>query len=91
VSVTLVSLTLVLTASLVMGLARVARGPAAADRMLAAQLLGTTGVGMLLLLSAALDLPGLIDVGLVFALLAAVAAVMFARRATTAPRRRKDE
>jgi multisubunit Na+/H+ antiporter MnhF subunit len=46
---------------------------------------------MLLLLSAALDLPALIDVGLVFALLAAVAAVMFARRATTAPRRRKGE
>ena len=79
-TVVLLGLTIVLVASLVAGLVRVMYGPTAADRMLAAQLMGTTGVGVLLLLSAALKLPALIDVGLVFALLAAVAAVTFVRR-----------
>ena len=36
--------------SLFLGLLRVLRGPGAADRMLAVQLIGTAGVGMLLLL-----------------------------------------
>jgi multicomponent Na+:H+ antiporter subunit F len=80
----LLVLTVILTASLVLGLVRVARGPTAADRMLAAQLLGATGVGVLLLLSAALTLPALVDVGLVFALLAAVTSVTFVRRARPA-------
>jgi multicomponent Na+:H+ antiporter subunit F len=62
------------------GLIRVARGPTAADRMLAAQLFGTTGVAVLLILAEATAEPALRDVALVFALLAAVVAAAFVRR-----------
>ena len=67
--------------TLVAGLWRVLRGPTSADRMLAAQLFGTTAVACLLLLAQAFDKPPLRDVALIFALLAAVAAVAFIRRA----------
>lgn len=63
------------------GLWRIARGPTAADRMLAAQLLGTTAVGILLLLAQANAVPAARDVALVLALLAAVTAVAFVQRA----------
>jgi multicomponent Na+:H+ antiporter subunit F len=63
--------------SLFLGLLRVMIGPSAGDRMLATQLIGTTGVGALLLLSLSLDQPALIDVALLLALLAAVAAAAF--------------
>jgi multicomponent Na+:H+ antiporter subunit F len=62
------------------GLWRVMRGPTAADRMLAAQLFGTTAVAILILLADAMGEPALRDIGLVFALLAAVAAVAFVQR-----------
>jgi multicomponent Na+:H+ antiporter subunit F len=62
------------------GLVRIARGPTPADRMLAAQLFGTTGVAVLLLVSAATDTAALRDVALVFAVLAAVLAVAFVKR-----------
>jgi multicomponent Na+:H+ antiporter subunit F len=70
-------LAVVLLLSLVAGLIRIVRGPTATDRMLAAQLMGTTGVGVLLLLAHVLRLPALIDEALVFALLAAVTAIAF--------------
>lgn len=63
--------------SLLLGLIRVLRGPEAGDRMMAAQLIGTTGVGILLLLSLLLDQPALADVALILALLAAVAVAAF--------------
>lgn len=66
--------------TLVAGMIRVVRGPTAADRMLAAQLFGTTGVATLLLLGHAMGAPALVDVALVFALLAAVVGVAFVRR-----------
>jgi multicomponent Na+:H+ antiporter subunit F len=73
------------------GLARVLRGPTRSDRMLAAQLFGTTGVAILLVLAQAASRPALRDVALVFALLAAVNAVVFVRHAgpaaPTAPRK----
>ncbi len=59
--------------SLLLGLVRVLRGPSAADRLMAAQLIGTTGVGLLLLLAPVLGMPALADVALVLALLAVVA------------------
>jgi len=62
---------------LFLGLLRVLRGPEAGDRMLATQLIGTAGVGLLLLLSVSLEQPALIDVALILALLAAVAAAAF--------------
>ena len=66
--------------NLAAGLWRVMRGPTAADRMLSAQLFGTTAVATLLVLSAAMGDEALLDVALVFALLAAVAAVAFVQR-----------
>lgn len=77
----LVGFAAVLLGTIVVGLIRVERGPSPADRMLAAQLFGTSGVAMLLLLSEGLDMPALRDVGLVFALLAAMTAVAFVKRA----------
>lgn len=71
---------LVLVANLAAGMLRVLRGPRAADRMLAAQMLGTTGVALLLVLAQLQDMPALRDVALVFALLALLAVVVFARR-----------
>jgi multicomponent Na+:H+ antiporter subunit F len=62
------------------GMWRVLRGPTIADRMLAAQLFGTTTVAILLLLAEASENAALRDVALVFALLAAVTAVAFVRR-----------
>lgn len=53
------------------------RGPANADRMMAAQLLGTGGIAALLLIAAATDVTALVDVALVLALLAAFASVAF--------------
>lgn len=73
--------------TLVAGLWRVLRGPTAADRMLAAQLFGTTAVACVLLLAQAFEHPPLRDVALVFALLAAVTAVAFVRRAWMAGQR----
>lgn len=66
--------------NLAAGLWRVMRGPTAADRMIAAQLFGTTAVAVLLLLAEGMAQPALRDVALVFALLAAVAAVAFVQR-----------
>jgi multicomponent Na+:H+ antiporter subunit F len=52
--------------------------------MMAVQLMGTSGIGVLLLLGPAIGVPALVDVALVFALLAAVAIVAFTRRAECA-------
>ena len=75
------SLALFLLLNLGAGMWRVLHGPTTADRMLAAQLFGTTAVAMLLLLAQAYGNAALLDVALVFALLAAVTAVAFVRRA----------
>lgn len=74
------AITAFLLLNLAAGLWRVMRGPTAADRMLAAQLFGTTAVAALLLLAEGMARPALRDVALVFALLAAVAAVAFVQR-----------
>jgi multicomponent Na+:H+ antiporter subunit F len=73
------ALALFLLLNLVVGLARVWRGPTAADRMLAAQLFGTTGVAILAVLAQGTGTPALRDVALVLALLAALATVVFVR------------
>jgi len=74
------SVSLLLLVTMTAGLIRVVIGPTSADRMMAAQLLGTSGIGALLLLAPALGLPALVDVALIFALLAAVAVAAFTRR-----------
>lgn len=73
-------LALFLVLNLMAGLFRIRQGPTPADCMLAAQLIGTTGVTILLLLAQATNKPALRDVALVFALLAAVSTVAFVRR-----------
>lgn len=77
----LIILALAILLSLLAGLVRVIRGPSQHDRMLAAQLFGTGAVALLLILSQAMALPALIDVAIVFAILAAVAVVAFIRMA----------
>lgn len=72
---------LFLLANLAVALVRAARGPTVADRMLAALLFGTTGVGILVLLAHAGGGQALVDVALTLALLAAVGGVAFASRA----------
>jgi len=52
-----------------LGLVRVARGPGRAERMMAAQLLGTGAVGALLLIGAASGDGAVFDVALTLALL----------------------
>ena len=66
--------------SVLLGLVRIFKGPTGADRMLAAQLLGTGGVAILLILAPAMQMPALLDVALVYSLLAATAMVVFVRR-----------
>lgn len=61
---------------------RVGRGPSAVDRMMGAQLVGTSGVAVLVLLAAALGNPAILDVAVVLALLAAFAAVAFVKAMT---------
>jgi multicomponent Na+:H+ antiporter subunit F len=64
-------------AMIALGLLRVLRGPSSADRMMAAQLIGSGGVAVLLLLSAAAGLPAIADVALMLAILAVFASVGF--------------
>jgi len=69
-----------LLVTLALGLIRIWRGPTIADRMLAAQLFGTTGVSLLLVLAELQQLPALRDVALVLALLAVMAVLAFVAR-----------
>jgi multicomponent Na+:H+ antiporter subunit F len=78
----LYTVALFLLLNLLGGMIRILRGPGAGDRMLAAQLFGTTGVGVLLVLAQATGVGALRNVALVFAMLAMVNAVVFVRRAS---------
>jgi multicomponent Na+:H+ antiporter subunit F len=71
-----------LLATVALGLARIVRGPADADRMMSAQLLGTGGIAVLLLAGGAVGTPAAVDVALILALLAAFASVAFVKSAT---------
>ena len=68
-------------AMVALGLIRILRGPAAEDRMMAAQLRGTGGIAVLLL-TAGSGLAAAVDVALTLALLAAFAAVAFVKSGT---------
>jgi len=67
-------------AMLALGLVRILRGPGDADRMMAAQLIGTGGIAALLLLGAVADEPATVDVALTMALLATFASVAFVKK-----------
>lgn len=66
--------------NIVIGLFRVFAGPTSADRMLAAQLFGTAGTAVLLLLAEATHRSAYRDVALILVLLAVVAVVSFVQR-----------
>jgi multicomponent Na+:H+ antiporter subunit F len=70
-------LSIVLVLSLLSGLVRIFLGPTKADRMLAAQLFGTVGVALLLLLSVFNQNWLLLDVALILAVLASVTLIAF--------------
>lgn len=72
-------------AMVALGLVRILRGPGDADRMMAAQLLGTGGIASLLLAGTATGEAATIDVALTLALLAAFASFAFVK-AHPAPR-----
>lgn len=72
-------------ATVVVGLLRILYGPGDADRVMAAQLLGTGGVATLLLVGVARATPSTVDVALALALLAAFATIAFARNALAGP------
>ena len=72
---------LVLLGNIIVGLIRVMRGPTAADRMLAAEMFSTSTVAIVLILATLTGRGALVDVALVFALLAALAVVTFVSRA----------
>jgi multicomponent Na+:H+ antiporter subunit F len=76
-----VAIALFLLLNIFAGMARIFRGPTAADRMLAVQLFGTQGVAILLLLAQSFGRPALRNVAFVFAVLAIMAMVAFVRRA----------
>ena len=69
-------------AMVALGLFVILRRPAEVDQMMAAQLLGTGGVAILLLLAVATETSSITDVALMLALLAAFAAVAFVRNAS---------
>jgi multicomponent Na+:H+ antiporter subunit F len=70
-------------AMVALGLLRILRGPGDAERMMAAQLLGTGGIASLLLLGAALGAPAAVDVALTLALLTTFAAIAFVKKGTS--------
>lgn len=72
----------VLLVTIAGSLVRVFRGPTRADRMMAAQLVGTVGTATVLLLAGAARSRAVLDVALVLALLAALAAVAFVKTAS---------
>ncbi len=68
---------LVILLTLALGLARLFRGPGSTDRLMAAQLAGSSGVAVLLLLAAAMGQTAIIDVALMLGILAVFASIGF--------------
>ncbi len=66
-------------AMVALGLLRILRGPGEADRMMAAQLLGSGGIAALLLGGIAIGDGSIADVSLTLALLAAFASIAFVK------------
>ena len=71
--------------TVLLGLLRILRGPGDAERVMAAQLLGTGGVAALLLLGNATDLTAATDLALVLLLLAAFATAAFVAGLSAGP------
>ena len=73
-------LAIFLILNILAGMWRVMKGPSAADRMVSAQLFGTTGVAILLVLAQALEAPYIRNAALLFALLMIMAVLSFVRK-----------
>ena len=86
-----ITASIVVLATITLGFVRVLLGPHKADRMIAAQLFGTAGVAWILLMGFAIDRPGLSDIALVLALLAAITAIAFVQRAWAPVQEDSDE
>ena len=69
-------------AMVAVGLVRILRGPGDADRIMAAQLLGTGGIAALLLFAEATNAPAAVDLALILGLLAAFISVAFVKGVT---------
>ena len=65
---------------LAFGLIPILRGPGDADRMMAVQLIGTSGIAALLLLGAVAGVSAAADVALTIALLATFASIAFVKK-----------
>ena len=77
---------LFILATVAVGLARILRGPGDADRMMAAQLLGTGGVAALLIVGVVTGVGAVVNVALTIALLAAFASITFYKASRNRPR-----
>lgn len=77
--------------TLLVALIRIWWGPDPADRMLASQLFGTTGVALMLVLAEAQSTPALRDVALVLAMLSVLAIAGFVTRVVRIDRSRADD
>lgn len=69
-----------LALSLVVGLVTILFRTSAADWLLAAQLIGTVGISILLVLSVLLAQPALVDAALILAMLAVLVTAVFTHR-----------
>jgi multicomponent Na+:H+ antiporter subunit F len=74
-------------AVVVLGLVRILRGPGNVERMMAAQLLGSGGIAVLLLMASAYGVSAAADVALTLALLTAFASVAFVKSMPSAEKR----
>jgi multicomponent Na+:H+ antiporter subunit F len=83
--IVLACVALILLATFLLGLIRVWRGPARADRMLTAQLFGTTGIALLLVLGELENIAALRNAALLLALLAVISTAAFAEEARNPP------
>jgi multicomponent Na+:H+ antiporter subunit F len=91
VTVVLYVVALVLAASMGLGLVRVALGPTTPDRLSGSLLLGSTGVGLLAVLSVVTQTPTLRDVALVLVVLSALVVVVFVGPEVTAQPAPEDD
>jgi multicomponent Na+:H+ antiporter subunit F len=67
---------------LTLGLLRILRGPGDADRIMAAQLIGTLGIAALLVIGAVSGMPSTVDVALTLAVLSTFVSIAFVKKGT---------
>ena len=78
----LLAVSLFILATVAVGLVRVLRGPGNAERMMAAQLVGSGGIAALLTAGVATGVSAATDLALTLALLATFAAIAFVKKGT---------